>query len=282
MAMVTSRRSPTDKANQRLREESPDLKLKNKDWLARLENKDGIILLGGTSVADFRVRVAQSRLRSDMMPSFWSHCGILLEGGKHFISAPFNFSDVSAIPKCNGVQECYIEEFDDPDRYPNVAVIRFAKVHDNVQRDLARVREDRSIIDLPALMLPWLGFLWGTTGSANPLQSGIGLPSAALVETVFAMAGFELTPGLSSASSCPEAIWQSAKWWTQYYEGSVSDAKALSGDEVTTTTADQDGAQDENQGEAVPARQEELPAALPMVPTGFAIIRQRAAAAMDF
>src|SRR5689334_11539156 len=45
-----------------------------------------------------------------------------------------------------------------------------------------------------------------------------GLPSAAFVETVFARSGFELTPGLSSASSCPEAIWQSAKWWTNYYE----------------------------------------------------------------
>jgi hypothetical protein len=279
--MVTSRRSPTDKANQRLREQSPDFRLNNSDWLAQLENKDGIILLGGTSVADFRVRVAQSRLRSDMMPSFWSLCGILLEGGKHFISSPFNFSDVSAIPKCNGVQECSIEEYDDPDRYPNVAVIRFAKAHKNLERDLARVRKDRSIIDLPALMLPWLGFLWGTTGSANPLQSGIGLPSAALVETTFAMAGFELTPGLSSASSCPEAIWQSAKWWTEYYEGRVSDAKALSGDEVTTSTADQNGAADGNEGEALPASQEELPAVLPMVPTGFAIIRQRAAAVMD-
>lgn len=279
--MVTSRRSPTDKANQRLREQSSDFRLKNSDWLAHLENKDGIILLGGTSVADFRVRVAQSRLRSDMMPSFWSLCGILLEGGKHFISAPFNFSDVSAIPKCNGVQECSIEEYDDPDRYPNVAVIRFTKAHKNLQRDLARVRKDRSIIDLPALMIPWLGFLWGTTGSANPLQSGIGLPSAALVETTFAMAGFELTPGLSSASSCPEAIWQSAKWWTEYYEGRVSDAEALSGDEVTTSTADQNGAADGNQGGALPASQEELPAVLPMVPTGFAIIRQRAAAVMD-
>ena len=61
-------------------------------------------------------------------------------------------------------------------------------------------------------MLPWLAFLWGVSGSTNPLLSGTGLPSSAFVETVFAMAGFELTPGLSSASSCPEAIWQSAKW----------------------------------------------------------------------
>ncbi len=55
------------------------------------------------------------------------------------------------------------------------------------------------------------------------IDDGIGLPSSAFVETVFAMANFELTPGLSSASSCPEAIWQSAKWWTGFYK-SVADS----------------------------------------------------------
>jgi len=44
------------------------------------------------------------------------------------------------------------------------------------------------------------------------------VPSAVLVETAFAMAEVELTPGLAAASSCPEAIYQAAKWWTGYYE----------------------------------------------------------------
>jgi hypothetical protein len=74
---------------------------------------------------------------------------------------------------------------------------------------------------------------WGTKGSSNPLLEGKGVPSSAFVETVFAMAGFELTPGLSSASSCPEAMWQSAKWWTDFYEktatGSSSSAKSGKG-----------------------------------------------------
>ena len=28
----------------------------------------------------------------------------------------------------------------------------------------------------------------------------------------------ELTPGLAAASSCPEAIYQAAKWWSGYYQ----------------------------------------------------------------
>jgi hypothetical protein len=35
------------------------------------------------------------------------------------------------------------------------------------------------------------------------------------------MAEVELTPGLATASSCPEAIYQAAKWWHRYYEQSA-------------------------------------------------------------
>jgi hypothetical protein len=38
-----------------------------------------------------------------------------------------------------------------------------------------------------------------------------------MLEVVFGAAGFDLTPGLESRSSCPEAIWQAAKWWHEYY-----------------------------------------------------------------
>jgi hypothetical protein len=43
------------------------------------------------------------------------------------------------------------------------------------------------------------------------------VPSAVLVEIAFGLVQVELTPGLASASSCPEAIWQSVKWWQEFY-----------------------------------------------------------------
>jgi hypothetical protein len=48
-----------------------------------------------------------------------------------------------------------------------------------------------------------------------------GIPSAAFVEAAHSLAGVELTPGLSSSASCPEAIWQAVKWWHEYYTGVV-------------------------------------------------------------
>jgi hypothetical protein len=250
--MVLNSYSSTSVANPDLRADEPKRSGGNKKWLAEVGDGDGVILIGGTSLADFRVRVAQSSLRGDMLPSFWSQAGILLGGGM-FASVPLDLDarstepatrrndDVSAIPRMNAVRLCSLDEIDSPRRFPNLAVIRFAEAHDNVRDHIKRIGGDhekgtpgnRAIVDLPAMMLPWLAFIWGTTGSSNPLLHGMGLPSSAFVETVFAMAGFELTPGLSSASSCPEAIWQAAKWWTEFYESAAaSDAMAKKTDAI--------------------------------------------------
>jgi hypothetical protein len=216
--MILMKKSPSERANPKLREEKPQKDEGNKNWLARHEAVEGVILLGGASIPDFRIRVAQSELRHDMSPSHWSLCGILFPKGR-FASVTLNLPQkTSEIPKANGIRMCRIEEFNDPKWFPNIAVIRFAKEHENLRRDIGRLEMDRSILDIPTLILPWLGFVWGTVGSGNPLKNGLGLPSAAFVETIFAMAGFELTPGLSSSSSCPEAIWQSARWWNSYFE----------------------------------------------------------------
>lgn len=200
----------------------------NLAWLARLGaprgvrlDENGIILLGGSSLASFRIRAAQSVMRRDLFPSYWSHCGILLAGGV-FATVPLSPGrDISAVPARNGVEMLKLADYDDPKRYPNVAVIRFASRHDDVHKHIKRLQDDRSVVDLPAMMLRWLSFVWGVAGAANPLNDGTGLPSAAFVETVFAMAGSELTPGLASRSSCPEAIWQSAKWWQEFYKSSI-------------------------------------------------------------
>jgi hypothetical protein len=72
--------------------------------------------------------------------------------------------------------------------------------------------------------------VWSAGDKTNPLLGGTGLPAAALVEAAHGMAGVELTPGLASGSSCPEAIWQSALWWHDYYRQTA----AISGISVAT------------------------------------------------
>lgn len=227
---MASKRSASAKPNDRLVARQPSkADESNRAWLQRLGAPDGvkldengIILLGGSSLASFRIRVAQSSMRHDLVPSYWSHCGILIGDGR-FVTVPLSpGSDVSAVPAKNGVEWAKLDDFDDPKHYPNVAVIRFARKHDDVRGHIGRIEDDRTVVDLPAMMLRWLGFVWGVTGAVNPLTEGVGLPSAAFVETVFTMAGCELTPGLASRSSCPEAIWQSAKWWQEFYKETIA------------------------------------------------------------
>lgn len=227
----------------------------NRQWLKEQGVRQGIVLLGGCSVAHFRLRVAQSNLRRDLTPSCWSFAGILVDG-ETILSVPLDLTaDASEVALMNGVQTCDIRDYDNPERLPNIAVVSFGTNFEEVLEAAKLVSKQRSIIDLPALVLQWLGYLWSTGAVGNPLQAGYGIPSAVFVETVYGMTGVELTPGLSSSASCPEAIWQAAKWWHQFYEGEAADQQAA------------EGARAEG-GDA------------PSVPKGFYLLRQPAATAV--
>jgi hypothetical protein len=84
------------------------------------------------------------------------------------------------------------------------------------------------VLDVPQLILRWLAYCWGVGVPGSPLAEGVGLPSAAVLEAAFAGQGFDLTPGLESRSSCPEAIRQAATWWHGFYQR-TADGKAIKG-----------------------------------------------------
>jgi hypothetical protein len=216
--MIPNRESSATRPNADLRKTRSTLRQTNSAWLAEQGFTEGVLLLGGASIADFRLRVAQSGLRGDLTPSYWSQCGLLIEGGSWFLSAPLTVPDASSVPSTNAIRECAMADYDDPQQWPNIGVVRFATDMGIVVAQAREVAMRRTIVELPALLLAWLGFAWGVTGQPNPLTQSQGIPSAVFIETAHALAGVELTPGLASASSCPEAIWQAAKWWHEYYE----------------------------------------------------------------
>lgn len=198
----------------------------NRAWLARAGAPAGILLLGGASLVDVRVRFAQSVVRRDLTPSSWSAAGLLLDG-EHLLTVPLDgAADPSTVPAANAIRNVGLDAFDDPRRYPNIAIVAFAA---GGAAELAaaaeEVRRQRALVDLPALVVAWLAYAWGVE-DGNPLLAGRGLPGAAFVEATHAVAGIELTPGLASAASCPEAIWQSARWWGDYYRESARVAAA--------------------------------------------------------
>jgi hypothetical protein len=253
--MISIRQSNAVSSNVSIDEVKSEPPETNSAWLKRVGAKDGVLLLGGASIAHFRIRVAQSHARADLKPSCWSLAGMLMANQK-FLSVPLELcGDASDIAQRNGVQTCNMADYDDPARFPNIAVIRFTSDAKMVL-DLATLISgdpelkkpaQRNIIDLPTMMLPWLSYIWIAAKAGNPLAEGLGLPSAAFIETVYGIAGIELTPGLASATSCPEAIWQAARYWHEFYE------------KAAETTLENSAAQ--------------------QIPTGWYAIRQKAAAA---
>lgn len=192
-----------------------------------------LLLLGGRTPIAFRLRVAQSHLRDDLTPSHWSHAALLgspPDGGTgdtdlHEISLEpptgFGFATLD-----NGLQQGQLSTYDDPERFPNIALLRLPIAVDAWQGPtdegemsvLERFTKQRSVLDATALIVEWLAFVWGVGDAGNPILAGQGIPSAAMVETVLSGTQYDVTPGLESRASCPEAIWQAARWWHPYYE----------------------------------------------------------------
>jgi hypothetical protein len=182
-----------------------------------------IVLLGGSDSMSFRLRVAQSHLRRDMLPSMWSNA-ILVEltdgdvANARAVHVPLmQPAGPEFSPRTNGVVEQALADFDDPGRFPNVALIALPIPQAEVLANVEKFKKSRSTLDALEHILRWLAFAWGAARTPNPLHENYGLPSACMLETVCAAAKFDLTPGLESRAACPEAIWVSALYWQDYF-----------------------------------------------------------------
>lgn len=204
-----------------LSDAAPQGAMANFDWLGATGYRDGVVLLGGTSIVDFRMRVAQSELRQDLLPSFWSTCGLLIDGEVLMTARVDAISNSSARVERNGLESVRLDadsRYGDSMFYPNIAVLQFTDDHAAIRHHVARIGQERNIVDLLAQIVAWLGYCWAVGDKGNPLMQGHGIPSATLLERAHGLADIDLSPGLPSASSCPEAIWQAARWWYEAYD----------------------------------------------------------------
>jgi hypothetical protein len=211
----------------------------NKAWLERAMKTESpesgsIVLLGGANLTHFRLRTAQSQVRRDLLPSFWSHIAIVHPDSMSTLyESSLEPPDGNfGVPRWHGIQTGTIATYDDPNRFPNIALVQWklktGALGENetlgtaLNTAINRLYSDRGTVDISSALWSWLGYVWGIADQTNPLLRGIGLPCAILVETVFSILGIELTPGLASQSTCPEAIWQAAKWWGDFYDSEAT------------------------------------------------------------
>ena len=200
----------------------------NIGWLQRNlptgESQSLLVMVGGKSQSSFRLRLAQAHVRDDLMPSYWSHVMLLAQLAKNLGATKVH--EISLEPPGgfgyptldNGVQAGKLRQYGNIEQYPNIAVLGIPVALENALIPLKRFKKQRAVLDAVDLMVHWLAYVWGVSRSANPILDGLGIPSAAMLEIVFGAAEFDLTPGLESRASCPEAIWQAAKWWHEHYK----------------------------------------------------------------
>jgi hypothetical protein len=183
-----------------------------------------VVLLGGSDTLSFRLRVAQSHLRRDMLPSYWSEALLARLRGEDVARAraqhvPLLQPDHGVFAtRTNGVVDRPLRDFADPARWPNIAVIALPVPQAQILEKVEAFKRSRATLDALEHVLRWLAFAWGAARTPNPLTDGIGMPSACMLETACAAANFDLTPGLESRASCPEAIWVAALHWYDYFQ----------------------------------------------------------------
>lgn len=209
-----------------------DKRESNLDWLQRahasFQLEDAaqwsfIVLAGGKDVAAFRIRVAQSHLRGDMLPSFWSDCALFnVEGNDFKSSAFFNLplfqpAELSYAPTRNGLVRLPFSKLPTQKHYPNLALLAIPVAQDKVMQALAEYQKARVSYDAVENILPWLAFVWGAGNSVNPLMQQIGFPSAVMLSQLFGAQGFDLSPGVTANLSTPETFWSGVKHWQDFY-----------------------------------------------------------------
>jgi hypothetical protein len=230
--MVQQVRSKSNKVNPGLKELKRKAREGNLAWGERAVQNMGTgdhttwtyaVLLGGTDVLSYRLRMAQAHLRRDMLPSLWSECLLVkldsasLEGAEAIHVPLIQPDNLALATRDNGVVSRPLSDFDDSQRYPNIALIALPFAQAEILDKVEQFKRSRSTLDALEHVLRWLAFAWGVARTPNPLHENYGFPSACLLETAFAAARFDLTPGLESRASCPEAIWVATKFWHEYF-----------------------------------------------------------------
>jgi hypothetical protein len=213
----------------------------NLQWLARafadfalddVTQWSFIVLAGAKDVMAFRLRVAQSHLRRDMLPSYWSDCALLkIEGDTLSVTGMdaslFNLpllqpAAASYAPKRNGLIEIPLKKLQTQKDIPNLALLAIPVAQAKILTALQEYQTARVSYDAVENILPWLAFVWGAGNAGNPLMQGIGFPSAMMLNQVFGSQGFDLAPGVNQGLSSPESFWSGVNHWQDFYSKTQS------------------------------------------------------------
>lgn len=194
-------------------------------------------LVGSCDLPGICLRQAQSVLRNDRRPSYWSHAFIITQAWDG--ASPISQLPIAEVPfyARNG-------EFPEPDdngvirstrlgHYlnrtldANVALFTVRRNIDNsiqalseldletIQASINDPNIDRQRFDFWQNLGVWQQYFWSGQQLPNPLLNGQPIATTSFIEMLFEQIGIDLTPAASERNSAPEHFWTSMHWWLQ-------------------------------------------------------------------
>jgi hypothetical protein len=187
-----------------------------------------LLLLGGADRASVRLRAAQSVVRFDQRPSYFSHVALIASWGDRLddalgLEATWNPEDPARFaPERNGITAFRLKRYLDARCWPNLAVasLRFDDdAPDNATPGVTPRREalrealrnpnnDRLRYPIWDQLRAWAPYRFGPA-LTNPLLQGQAMPAATFATYVYGHAGIDLVPVADTPNACPEHIWAS-------------------------------------------------------------------------
>ncbi|MBI5646915.1 MAG: hypothetical protein HY962_08270 [Ignavibacteriae bacterium] len=199
-------------------------------------------LTGEFGFLGYAIRQAQSILRIDKQPSYWSHCFLLhdvLPADPQIIrgkgpESPILWEstiDISGplrhLHMVNGVSPRPLHDYNTakydplkPHCVPNVALIVFALDESEIDAILARATHpqvDSLRYDFSGLLGTWLSYLFRRENEQNPLGAGHAVYCSAFCQLAYDSVSIDLASGAHTRNTSPEHIWQSALWFAETF-----------------------------------------------------------------
>lgn len=189
-------------------------------------------MVGGNDPASMAVRHAQSFLRFDRRPAYFSHLFFFTGKGDEILECRLVDADPGK-PENGGLFKSRASRYADLRAFPNVAVISLT--FEAVQGGTDPTRRVRNVLDaardwkgvrgrydLWAMIAGWQPYLFDPARTPNPLAAQYPHPGAAYLRWALSTAGVESSPGAMDEFDAPEHFWAAANYWyKQYAEKSV-------------------------------------------------------------
>lgn len=189
----------------------------NTDFILKNATPGSIVLIGGDRLIESFLRYCQTSF-SGGTKSLWSHVciftGVREDGKGVLLECDLDVRDFKFINGCN---ESTVDLYEDPDNYPNIAILDFSLNDLQVKQLLQSAAEakDTRYAILEVLVFMIIFFFFGTRQNIFKDEKNVDSCSS-FVRRLYLELGIDLSPQVDVQVTAPEDIFKSPRIHTRH------------------------------------------------------------------